>query len=256
MKPYIEVRGIKIGENPPKICVPIVGRTKEEILAAAVSIQSAAPDIVEWRADWYEDVSDFSRVSEVLTELRTLLPDMPLLFTFRTRAEGGEKSIPLEAYAKLTRQAAASSLVDLVDVEASAGDETVRDLIRKAHSCDVKVIVSSHDFQKTPGRKELIGRLVHMQNLGADIPKIAVMPHSRKDVLTLLDATREMWEEHADRPIITMSMGAYGRISRVCGEFSGSALTFGAVGKASAPGQMNAADLRTVLKLLHQDPLN
>ena len=81
--------------------------------------------------------------------------------------------------------------------------------------------------------------------------KIAVMPQSKADVLTLLSATEEMATNFADRPIITMSMAATGLISRLCGEVFGSAATFGAVDKASAPGQMNAKDLETILSLLH-----
>ena len=77
------------------------------------------------------------------------------------------------------------------------------------------------------------------------------MPQSKADVLTLLSATEEMATNFADRPIITMSMAATGLISRLCGEVFGSAATFGAVGKASAPGQMNAKDLETILSLLH-----
>ena len=77
-----------------------------------------------------------------------------------------------------------------------------------------------------------------MQRLGADICKIATMPHSPADVLTLLDATRIMAEEHADRPLITMAMGALGIVSRVSGETFGSAATFGMAGTPSAPGQI------------------
>ena len=90
-----------------------------------------------------------------------------------------------------------------------------------------------------------------MQELGADIPKIAVMPQNKKDVLTLLAATEEMANEYADRPIITMSMAGTGVISRLAGEVFGSALTFGAAAKASAPGQMGVEDLKQVLTLLH-----
>ena len=60
-----------------------------------------------------------------------------------------------------------------------------------------------------------------------------------------------MASDYADRPIITMSMAGTGVISRLCGEVFGSSMTFGAVGKASAPGQMGAEDLNTVLALLH-----
>ena len=137
-----------------------------------------------------------------------------------------------------------------MDVEAFTGDEVVKDIIEGAHVHGVKVVASNHDFDKTPDKDDIVGRLVKMQELGADIPKIAVMPQCKKDVLTLLEATREMAEEHADRPIITMSMAGTGLISRLCGEVFGSALTFGAVGKASAPGQMNASDLREILTLI------
>lgn len=90
-----------------------------------------------------------------------------------------------------------------------------------------------------------------MQDMNADIPKIAVMPQNKKDVLTLLAATEEMTTNYADRPIITMSMAGTGVISRLCGEVFGSSMTFGAAKKASAPGQMGVNDLNTVLGLLH-----
>ena len=239
MSKYVEVRGVKIGEGVPKICVPIVGKTKEEILAAARSFEDVALDVVEWRVDWFEGVFDFAQVEDVLKDLRSALGETPILFTFRTSKEGGEKAIEADAYAELNKKAAATGLVDLV-----------KDIIEGAHAYGVKVVASNHDFDTTPDKDDIVGRLVKMQELGADIPKIAVMPQCKKDVLTLLEATREMAEEHADRPIITMSMAGTGLISRLCGEVFGSALTFGAVGKASAPGQMNASDLREILTLI------
>ena len=248
---WVEVRCVRIGEGIPKICVPIVGTTRDEILAAAKSFESVKKDVVEWRADWFEGVFDFAQVEAVLKELRRVLGNTPILFTFRTANEGGEKAIEPAAYAELNKRAAATGLIDLVDVEAFTGDEVVRDIIESAHESGVVVVASNHDFEKTPEKDEIVRRLRKMQELGADIPKIAVMPQSRKDVLTLLSATEEMASKYADRPIITMSMSATGLISRLCGECFGSALTFGAVGKASAPGQMNASDLSEILNLIH-----
>ena len=157
----------------------------------------------------------------VLKELRQVLGNTPVLFTFRTANEGGEKAIEPAAYAELNKRAAATGLIDLVDVEAFTGDEVVRDIIESAHESGVVVVASNHDFEKTPEKDEIVRRLRKMQELGADIPKIAVMPQSRKDVLTLLSATEEMASEYADRPIITMSMSATGLISRLCGECFG-----------------------------------
>jgi len=85
-----------------------------------------------------------------------------------------------------------------------------------------------------------------------DIPKIAVMPTCVEDVLILLSATNEMYTKYADRPIITMSMGPLGVVSRLSGEIFGSAMTFGAVGKVSAPGQIPVRELATTLDILHK----
>ena len=248
----VKVRNIEIGAGIPKICVPIVGVTREEILAAAENIKSTKADVVEWRVDWYEDIFDFTKTEATMQALREVLGEMPILFTFRTSKEGGEKAIETEAYVELNQNAAKTGLVDLVDVEAFTGDDVVKAVVETAHANGVKVIASNHDFHKTPAKEEIVSRLRKMQELGADIPKIAVMPQNKKDVLTLLAATEEMVSEYADRPIITMSMSGTGVISRLCGEVFGSALTFGAVGKVSAPGQMGIEDLTTVLGLLHK----
>ena len=141
--------------------------------------------------------------------------------------------------------------MDLIDVEAFTGDAIVTDIITRAHAAGVKVIASNHDFHKTPEKDEIVHRLCKMQELGADIAKIAVMPTCRRDVLTLLDATLEMQEQHADRPIITMSMAGTGVVSRLTGESFGSALTFGAASKASAPGQIGVEQLKQVLDIIH-----
>ena len=103
----------------------------------------------------------------------------------------------------------------------------------------------------TPDRDVIVGNLCQMQDLGADIVKFAVTPRSERDVLRLLDATLAMKEDHNTTPVITMSMGKLGVISRICGEVFGSAVTFGTAGKASAPGQLPANQLSIYLKSLN-----
>ena len=248
----IKVRNIEIGSGTPKIIVPIVGVTKQEIIDEAKTFDSIPVDVVEWRVDWFEDVFDFEKVEDVLKELRAVLGETPILMTFRTSKEGGEKAIEPTAYAELNIKAAQTGYVDLVDVEIFTGDDIVKKIIDGAHAAGVKVVASNHDFFKTPAKADIIYRLRKMQDMNADIPKIAVMPQNKKDVLTLLAATEEMTTNYADRPIITMSMAGTGVISRLCGEVFGSSMTFGAAKKASAPGQMGVNDLSTVLDLLHK----
>ncbi len=251
MNPVV-VRNVKIGEGIPKICVPIVGVTREEILRSGKNISTVGADVAEWRADWYEDVFTFEKVEETAKELRDVLGSIPILFTFRTAKEGGEKAIEKEDYVRINQSTAKTGYIDMVDAEVFTGDDAVTAIVKTAHELGVKAVVSNHDFHKTPEKEEIVSRLRMMIELGADIAKIAVMPQNKKDVLTLLAATEEMYTKYADRPIITMSMAGTGVISRLCGEVFGSALTFGAAGKASAPGQMEVEDLKTVLSLLHK----
>jgi 3-dehydroquinate dehydratase-1 len=108
------------------------------------------------------------------------------------------------------------------------------------------MIMSYHNFQSTPGKEALVAKFLEAERLGADIGKVAVMPESPEDVLTLLGA---VWQasEAGHIPLIGMSMGGFGALSRIVGGVFGSALTF-AVGKSSsAPGQIAIEDLRIAL---------
>lgn len=246
----VNLRGVEVGAGTPKIIVPIVAKTAEDILEKAEEFQNYTFDVVEWRADFYEDVFELPKVLSTLKALRQALGEKPILFTFRTKKEGGEKEIDMDAYTLLNTAVAQSGDADAIDVEIFSGDEVAQKNIDAIHAAGKVVVGSNHDFDKTPNKADLLYRLRKMQDMGADIPKIAVMPHSQVDVVTLLDATQEMYTQYSDRPMITMSMGS-GVISRLCGEYFGSAMTFGSVGQASAPGQIPADQLSCVMNILH-----
>lgn len=248
----VSVKNLVLGEGAPKIIVSLMGKDLASVKSEAQAYRDADFDILEWRVDHFADIASRNAVLEAVRAIREIMPQTPLLFTFRSANEGGEQAISTDAYIALNRAAIDSGLVDMIDLELFTGDELVKATVEYAHLNDVKVIMSNHDFHKTPSEEEIVKRLCKMQALGADIPKIALMPQSRSDVLTLLAATLKMQEQYADRPVITMSMSKTGVISRLAGEVFGSAATFGAVKKASAPGQIAVSDLRTVLSILHQ----
>ena len=251
MQKIVEVKNIRLGEGAPKICVPLVAKTKEEFLNSAKELEGIKLDLVELRIDHFNDVENLEEVKELAKNLREILKDTPILFTFRSLKEGGEKEISTEYYKTLNIEMAKTGLVDIVDVELFTGDEIVKEIVDTVHSVGVKVVMSNHDFNKTPEREEIVRRLCRMQELNADLPKIAVMPKSAGDVLKLLCATNDMVTKYAETPIITMSMGGLGVISRIAGETFGSALTFGAAKKASAPGQVDVNTLAGMLDVLH-----
>lgn len=248
----IKVRNLIIGEGSPKICVPIVAVVKEKILETALKVAARSVDLVEWRADFFHGVQELKKMVDLLKELRKIMGDIPILFTFRTTEEGGMRSISMEDYTKINLAAIKSGCVDLIDVEVFRGKEVIDPIIKSAHKKGVKVIGSNHDFKNTPSKEEIIERLQMMQSSGVDITKIAVMPNSQEDTLTLMSATLAMKEKFADRPFITMSMGSMGFISRITGEMSGSSVTFGSIGRASAPGQIPVEKLEQVLNIFHR----
>ncbi len=250
MDKSVTVKNITFREGETLICVPLVGKSRDELQSQAEYLATVGADIIEWRVDHYAEVATSSLVLDALRAIRQALPHIPLIFTFRSKKEGGECELSEEAYFALNQQIAVSGLVDIIDIELFNDETRIRDAIATAHASGVKVIMSSHDFQKTPAKEEIIHRLRRMQDLGADLPKIAVMPQCAEDVLRLLDATLTMKQQFATRPLITMSMGKIGGVSRVTGKLFGSAMTFGAAGQVSAPGQIEIRQLREMMSVL------
>jgi len=253
MRRNVKVRGVTIGEGTPKICAPMVGKTIEELIEEVEFLKRLDLDIVEWRVDFFDGIENIEKVKTALGKIRVILKETPLIFTFRSFKEGGEKEISSAYYVELNKAVVETGQVEIIDVEQSTDQNDLKLLVETAHASDVFVIISTHDFDKTPPKEQIVERLRKAQELGGDIPKIAVMPKSAADVLTLLDATNTMKELYDDTPVITMSMAGRGIISRLAGEIFGSALTFGAAKKASAPGQIAVTELRGVLNLLHSN---
>ncbi len=247
----VYVKNLEIGDGFPKICVPVTGKTEEEILKQAADAVKAGADLVEWRADLWEEENRLAHVEEILFALDGVLREKPLLFTVRSSEEGGNLCISTEDQVALINRAAASGRVDLADVETMRDPDQMAALVQALHRRDVKVIASSHDFKKTGTRENLIRRLKMLENSGADILKIAVMPENEADVDVLMEAVYEYTRTMTTRPVIAMAMGETGKRSRIEGERFGSAVTFGTVGASSAPGQLPIEELRTKTEAVH-----
>lgn len=249
----LKVRGIHIGEGYPKICVPIVERNRETILSYAEKALDTKPDMLEFRVDWFEAMNNVEIVIALLKDLREMIGETILLFTIRTSNEGGEADISVNEYEILCRRVCESGWIDLIDVEAFMETGLLERMSKIAHANHVYVVASNHDFEKTPKEQELVCRLRYMEEHGADILKLAVMPETERDVLTLLSATLRYREEGGFKPVITMSMGKLGMVSRMTGEVFGSVVTFATAGQISAPGQIAINEMKPILDVLHLD---
>ena len=241
--------GTVMGEGTPKICVPIVAETKETIREKAEEISKLPVEVVEWRADFCEEIFTEGKLEEILAMLRQILKSQAILYTFRSAGEGGQRIIDKETYYQLNERAAACGFADLVDVEAFMDETRTEGHIRKLEELGVHTIASNHDFAATPVSEEMMRRLKRMEEMGAAVAKLAVMPGCPQDVLNLLEVTLTA-SETLEIPVITMSMGKTGMISRISGALTGSALTFAAVGDISAPGQIPVEKMKEFLNIL------
>lgn len=245
----VNIREIQIGTGVPKICVPVMGSTEQEILEQTRQAAEKKPDLLEWRADFYSHLDEREKVAKLAGEMRTILRQIPMIFTVRTAQEGGNCRISTEDYVNVLKAAAESREIDLVDVELYKDIPQMEKLIEELRKMGKKVIASNHHFHETPAQEEMEKILKQMEMSGADIRKLAVMPEDAEDVLKLLAATVRA-NKTGEAPVITMSMSGLGAVSRVCGQVFGSAVTFGTVGAASAPGQLALEELRTILEKL------
>ncbi|MDO4337748.1 MAG: type I 3-dehydroquinate dehydratase [Eubacteriales bacterium] len=248
----IQIKDLMIGDGIPKVCVPLTASTRECLCREAAAAKEAGADLVEWRADFYEDLPQTEKTLETLNELSAILDRIPLLFTIRTKEEGGNVQITPEAYGNLNLAAASSGKADLIDVEVFQDAAEKAALIAAIQKTGAHVVGSSHDFEKTDDSETLLGRFKEIDAAGADILKMAVMPEEFEDVAAIMQATSRMTREYTDKPVISMSMGSLGSISRIAGENFGSSVTFATVGAASAPGQFPIRELRMMMEALHE----
>ena len=249
----VTVRNLTIGDGKPKICVLVMGKNKAEVLEAAKKAVESKADLIEWRADSLtEGEFDEDFHNEILAKMREIIGEMPIIYTFRTLIEGG-KEIENEKYKDLILSVANAGITDIIDVEIFSFKLKARDIIDEIHSfTNVKVIGSYHDFEGTPDTAELVYRLSVIDNCNADILKIATMPHKKKDVMRIMTATILTYTRPNPKPIISIAMGNMGRVTRLLGGFTGSAITFASIGRSSAPGQMDIEEVREILTKLDE----
>ncbi len=252
MDNLLRIKNKEIGVGKPLVCIPVVGENKTEIISSIVSLSQRNVEMIEWRVDAFEHASSLNLVQEVLNECEPFLKDIIFLFTYRSKDQGGMVNLDENYVVQLHELAAVHSAVDIVDLEYFEAIDVEEEIERIKH-LGASVIVSHHDFADTPDEHTLNAVLEEMRQSGADIVKIAVMPKNMEDVLRLLKITEQFHGRYPKQPIITMSMGEMGMISRLSGEIFGACVTFGADGVCSAPGQIPMADLNQMLNLIHNN---
>jgi len=235
---------------PAAVCVPLVATGHAGLRAELEFVCGLRPDLIEWRADFFDGIAYVDAVLAALTMIRQAAGAVPLLFTIRSAREGGQPSaLSAQAVAMLQARACASGNIDLIDVE-MAVDAVLFAAVRAASRRNgVGLVGSFHDFQATPDAPTLQAHFARAHALDADLAKVAVMPQRPDDVLTLLAATLQASRE-LPLPLISMAMGPLGAMTRVVGWRFGSTVTFAAGQGRSAPGQLPVQELRAAMAVL------
>ena len=249
----IQVQGKPLGTGAlPAIITPLVGKTRSAILEEVAFIVPKKPDLLEWRIDFFEAIGDIPAVIETALAIREAAGGIPVLLTRRNVTEGGQPlAIDEPAVVAMYTAACQAKCVELIDYELSNAPADIQALREVSKASGIGMIMSFHNFQMTPDVATLDSKFAAAKQYGADVGKVAVMPTNDLDVLELLAATSRA-RETLDIPLISMSMGGVGSVSRIMGWVYGSAATF-AVGKSSsAPGQVAIEDLRTALAIVRQ----
>ncbi|MCH7310876.1 type I 3-dehydroquinate dehydratase [Acinetobacter sp. ANC 4805] len=237
-----------LAKLPVKTIVPITAKTKEQAIAQAkVIAANQDADLAEFRIDLLDFAADSKQVIALGHELKKILGDKSMIATIRTHNEGGKLTISDADYGKTYQAYLKQPFMDMLDVEMFRDQQVVKNTVKLAHDKKVLIVMSNHDFKQTPSEDEIVKRLLKQDELGADILKIAVMPQSKQDVFTLMNATMKV-SQQSKKPLLTMSMGKLGTISRIATANMGGSFSFGMIGEASAPGQIDVTQLKQFLK--------
>lgn len=248
VSPPLRIRGIEFGGPKPLFCVPLVAANLDELHSQAETAHNLSPDVVEWRADFHLDLTPDS-AAEAIRQLRQILDRELLLFTLRIKAEGGKNNMTQDERLRCILSVLDTGAVDLIDIEL-CNDTSFLEAVKKAAHGKSRVILSFHDFERTPDAAFLDAKIAEMVRQGADVAKIACMPQDPDDVLRLLDVTLRARKANPSVPLCTMSMSGLGAITRVAGFLYGSDMAFAVGRESSAPGQIPLAEARSITESL------
>lgn len=202
-------------------------------------IQKNGLDIVELRIDSF---SSFDK-PHVLKEI-SKFKNFPIIATIRSSKEGGGWNLSETDRLSLFEELIPK--VDVVDIELSS-EKIVKDVVKTAHKSGKLVLISYHNFDRTPDVKELNKIISKAKKLGADIVKIATLALKREDIQKLAAITLE----NKSKNLVTIAMGAEGVISRILFPALGSLITYASLGQPTAPGQLDLSATFDLLRKLY-----
>ena len=224
-----------------KLIVSVMPRSIEEAQAIDV-LRYQDADIIEWRADFLPKET----ILQVAPAIFEKFAGRELVFTLRTRSEGGQIELSSEEYVQIIKEVAQLYQPDYIDFEYFSYKDVFDQMLDFPN-----LVLSYHNFQETP--ENLMEILSELTSLNPKVVKIAVMANTEQDVLDLMNFTRGFKTLNPEQEYVTISMGKVGKVSRITSDVTGSSWSFASLDEASAPGQISLSSMKKIRELLNED---
>ena len=223
-----------------KLIVSVMPRSLEEAQALDATRYLDA-DIIEWRADYLPKEA----ILQVAPAIFEKFAGRELVFTLRTRSEGGEIDLSPEEYIHLIKEVAHLYQPDYIDFEYYSYKDVFEEMLDFPN-----LVLSYHNFQETP--ENMMEILSELTSLNPKLVKVAVMAHTEQDVLDLMNYTRGFKTLNPEQEYVTISLGKVGKVSRITADVTGSSWSFASLDEASAPGQISLANMKKIREILDE----
>lgn len=218
-----------------KTCVSVAQETPQEMYRDAARALEVS-EYAELRLDYLKP-ADIGEALDLTKKMKRRL-----VYTVRPASEGGRFS-GIERERRSVLRLAAEYGPRLLDIEYSAisHDQGLRRYVKRTGT---DVLVSWHDFEKTPTLSALSKRLKQMGRISQHV-KIVTSAKTEYDAATVLS----LYAQAGKTKLIAFAMGELGRISRVLCLYLGSPYTYVAQGRSVAPGQFTVSEMKRITSL-------
>ena len=224
-----------------KLVVSVMPKSLEEAQGID-AMRYIDADIIEWRADFLPKEA----ILQVAPAIFEKFAGRELLFTLRTRAEGGEIDLDSAEYVQIIKDVAQLYQPEYIDFEYFGHKDVFEQMLDFPN-----LVLSYHNFQETP--ENMMEILSELTSLTPKVVKVSVMAHTEQDVLDLMNFTRGFKTLNPEQEYVTISMGKVGKVSRITSDVTGSSWSFASLDEASAPGQISLSSMKKIREILNED---
>jgi len=224
-----------------KLVVSVMPKSLEEAQGID-AMRYIDADIIEWRADFLPKEA----ILQVAPAIFEKFAGRELLFTLRTRAEGGEIDLDSAEYVQIIKDVAQLYQPEYIDFEYFSHKDVFEEMLDFPN-----LVLSYHNFQETP--ENMMEILSELTSLTPKVVKVSVMAHTEQDVLDLMNFTRGFKTLNPEQEYVTISMGKVGKVSRITSDVTGSSWSFASLDEASAPGQISLSSMKKIREIINED---